>query len=99
MRYYQSQLRGFLGFVVDERYSWRLVCSVCFSRVPMQLLDEHNLIVHVSEYESDPQHRALTRDELDGFFDACDRRVAGRRALRRKGSLAALRDGALFKVA
>jgi integrase/recombinase XerC len=99
LRNYQSQLRGFLGFVVDERYSWRLVCAGCFGRVPMQLLDEHNLIVHVSEWESDPRRRALTRDELDVFFDSCDRRVAGRRALRRKGSLAALRDGALFKVA
>jgi site-specific recombinase XerD len=99
LRNYQSQLRGFLGFLVDERYPWRAVCGGVFGRVAMQLLDERNLIVHVSEHESDPRRRALTRDELQTFFDACDQRVAGRRALRRKGSLAALRDGALFKVA
>jgi site-specific recombinase XerC len=98
LRNYQSQLRGFLGFLVDERYSWRAVCRGCFGRVPMQLLDERNLIVHVNEHESDPARRALTRDELQSFFDAWDRRVAGSRALRRKGSLAALRDGAMFKV-
>lgn len=99
LRNYQSQLRGFLGFLVDERYPWREVCRLQFGRVPVQLLDERNLIVHVSEWESDPRRRALTCDELEAFFDVCDRRVAGRRALRRKGSLAALRDGALFKVA
>jgi site-specific recombinase XerD len=98
LRNYQSQLRGFLDYLVDERYPWRLVCAGCFGRVPVQLLDEYNAIVHVSEHESDPGRRALTRDELQSLFDACDRRVAGRRALRRKGSLAALRDGAMFKV-
>lgn len=98
LRNYQSQLRGFLDYLVDERYPWRLVCASCFARTPVQLLDEYNAIVHVAEYESDPGRRALTRDELQSLFDACDRRVAGRRALRRKGSLAALRDGAMFKV-
>lgn len=29
LRNYQSQLRGFLAFLVDERYSWRLVCAGC----------------------------------------------------------------------
>jgi site-specific recombinase XerD len=98
LRNYQSQLRGFLGFLVDERYPWRLVCGGCFGRVPVQLLDEYNAIVHAGEHESDPRRRALTREELQSLFDLCDRRVAGRRALRRKGSLAALRDGAMFKV-
>ena len=32
------------------------------------------------------------------FFDHCDARVSGRRALERKGSLAAFRDAALFKT-
>jgi integrase/recombinase XerC len=98
LRNYQSQLRGFLAFLVDERYPWRRICGELFGRVPVQLLDERNLIVHVSEHESDPRRRAMTRDELQALFDLCDARVAGRRALRRKGSLAALRDGALFKV-
>lgn len=99
LRNYQCQLRGFLNFLTDERYVWRELCSQRFGRVPVQLLDERNLIVHVSDFESDPRRRALTRPELEAFFAFCDKRVAGRRALRRKGSLAALRDGALFKVA
>jgi integrase/recombinase XerC len=98
LRTYQSQVRGFLAFAADERYRWRTVCAGCFGRVPVQLLNERNLIVHVSEWESDPRRRALTRGELQRFFDFCDQRVAGRRAVRRKGSLAALRDGAMFKV-
>ncbi|MGH3266400.1 MAG: tyrosine-type recombinase/integrase, partial [Trebonia sp.] len=98
LRNYQSQLRGFLAFLVDDRYSWRVVCAGCFGRVPVQLLDAENTIVHVGDHESDPRRRPLTREELQSLFDLCDRRVAGRRALRRKGSLAALRDGALFKV-
>jgi integrase len=98
LRNYQSQLRGFLDYLVDERYPWRLVCTGCFGRPPVQLLDEYNTIVHVGEHESDPRRRALTRNELQTLLDQCDRRVAGRRALQRKGSLAALRDGAMFKV-
>lgn len=98
LRNYQSQLRGFLAYLVDERYPWQLVCAGCFDRAPVQLLDEYNAIVHVAEHESDPRRRALTRAELQALFDQCDRRVEGRRALRRKGSLAALRDGAMFKV-
>jgi hypothetical protein len=96
LRNYQSQLRGFLMYLVDERYPWRLVCTGCFGRAPVQLLDEYNAIFHVSEHESDPRRRALTHDELQALFDLCDRRVAGRRALRRKGSLAALRDGSML---
>jgi len=99
LRNYQSQLRGFLDFLVDERYAWRTVCDGCFGLRLVQLLDDRNLIVHVSDWESDPARRAMTRGELESFFDFCDRRVAGRRALRRKGSLAALRDCALYKVA
>lgn len=52
LRNYQCQLRGFLAFLVDERYPWRTVCHGCFGRVPVQLLDERNLIVHVSDWEA-----------------------------------------------
>jgi integrase len=97
-RNYQSQLRGFLEYLVDERYPWRLVCAGCSDRTVVQLLDPRYAIVHAGEHESDPGRRPLTRDELQALFDQCDRRVAGRRALRRKDSLAAVRDGAMFKV-
>ena len=89
----------FLGFAADERYPWPVVCRHEFGRAPLQLFDGRNLIVHVDDWESDPGRRALSRGELQAFFDFCDEQVAGRRALRRKGALAALRDAALFKVA
>ena len=99
LRNYQSRLRMFLGFAADERYPWPVVCRHEFGRAPLQLFDGRNLIVHVDDWEADPGRRALSRGELQAFFDFCDEQVAGRRALRRKGALAALRDAALFKVA
>ena len=65
---------------------------------PQQIVDERNLIVHVAEFEAHPGRRPLSRQELQAFFDHCDAQVSGRRALKRKGSLAALRDAALFKT-
>jgi len=99
LRNYQSRLRAFLSFASDERYPWPVVCRHEFGRAPVQLFDARNLIVHVDDWEADPGRRALSRGELQAFFDFCDAQVAGRRALRRKGALAALRDAALFKVA
>ena len=63
------------------------VCERLFGCRPVQPLDERNLIVHVDDWEGDPARRALTVDELQAFFDFCDRQVRGRRALRRKGAL------------
>jgi integrase/recombinase XerC len=98
LRRYQSQLRVFLGFLADGRYPWQVVCLHEFGRAPRQLFDERNLIIHIDDWEGDPRRRALARDELQAFFDYCDAQVAGRRASRRKGTLAALRDAAMFKV-
>jgi hypothetical protein len=61
-------------------------------------LFEENSIVHLTEFEGQPSVRPLTREELVVFFDFCDARVNELRRLRRKGSLAALRDAALFKL-
>ena len=63
-----------------------------------QIVYERNAIVHVAEYEGDPSRRPFTREELMIFFDHCDERVNRLRRLRRKGSLAALRDTVLFKT-
>jgi hypothetical protein len=64
--------------------------------VPLQIVDERNLIVHVAEFEADLGRRPLSREELQAFFDHCDAQVSGRHALKRTGSLAALRDAAMF---
>lgn len=99
VRNYQSTLRGFLDFLVDARYPWVAVCVQEFGRAPEQVFDDLNLVRHLYEYEGDPKgNRPFTREELAAFFEFCDARVRGRRALRRKGSLAAFRDATIFKT-
>ena len=98
LRGYQGALRAFLEYVTDERYPWLAICEREFGRRPVQVIDERNSIVHLSEYEGAPGRRPMTREELTLFFDHCDARVQARRALGRKGSLAAFRDATLFKV-
>jgi integrase/recombinase XerC len=98
LRSYQSSIRTFLDYLTDSRYPWQVLCERQFGCRPVQPFDERNLIVHVDDWEADPNRRAMTVDELQAFFDFCDEQVRGRQALRRKGSLSALRDSAMFKV-
>jgi integrase/recombinase XerC len=98
LRNYQIAIRLFCDYLLDRRYPWTAICAERLGVAPRQIVGERNLIVHTNEFEGDPSRRPLSRDELVAFFDFCDAQVAGRRALRRKGSLAALRDAALFKT-
>jgi len=98
LRGYQGALRAFLEYLTDERYPWLAICEREFGRRPVQVIDERNSIVHLSDYEGAPGRRPMTREELIMFFDHCDARVQVRRSLRRKGSLTAFRDATLFKV-
>jgi integrase/recombinase XerC len=98
LRGFQGTLRAFLEYVSDERYPWAAVCEREFERRPVQVIDERNRIVHVTDFEGQPGRRPLSREELTVFFDFCDAQVARRQRLRRKGSLAAFRDAALFKT-
>jgi len=98
LRAYQIAIRLFCEYLLDRRYPWVAICTSRLGAVPQQIVDERHLIVHVAEFEADPGRRPLSRDELQAFFDHCDAQVSGRHALKRKGSLAALRDAALFKT-
>jgi integrase/recombinase XerC len=98
LRGYQGALRGFIEYLTDERYPWIAICEREFGVRPVQILFEENSIAHLTEFEGQPSVRPLTREELVVFFDFCDARVRELRRLRRKGSLAALRDAALFKT-
>jgi hypothetical protein len=98
LRRYQGTLRGFLGYLTDERYPWAAICQSEFGRRPVQVIDERNSITHLADDEGAPGRRPMTREELTLFFDHCDARVHSRQALRRKGSLTAFRDATLFKV-
>ncbi|MER6952293.1 tyrosine-type recombinase/integrase [Nonomuraea sp. NPDC000554] len=99
VRGYQCHLRLFLDYVADPRYQWTGVCERLFGSHPSQICFEWNTTAHVVEYEGRPGRRALTKRELQRFFDYADERVAEARKLGRKGWLSALRDSAAFKTA
>jgi len=98
LRGYQGAVRGFMEYLTDERYPWAAICEREFGVRPVQILFEENSIAHLVEFEGRPSVRPFTREELVVFFDFCDERVRRLRRLRRKGSLAALRDSVLFKT-
>jgi len=98
LRGYQGAIRVFMDYVCDERYPWVGICEREFGVRPVQILFAENSIAHLSEFEGQPSVRPFSREELVVFFDYCDARVNELRRRRRKGSLAALRDAALFKV-
>ncbi len=88
----------FCDFACDGRYGWATECEARFGEHPSQICHDWNTADHVADYEGDPARRPFTRDELQGFFDFADDRVAAARAHGRKGGLAAWRDTAMFKV-
>jgi integrase len=99
VRGYQNTLAGFLAFLINPSYPWTAICLEAFGRCPVPVFDDLNMVRHLHEYEGAADgNRPFTREELARFFEFCDERVSGRRALRRKGSLAAFRDATIFKV-
>ena len=99
VRNYQMAVSMFCAYIADSRYQWGEVCEQRFGTHPVQVFHEWNTLVRRSEYEGRPGKRPLSREELQSFFDHCDRRVADVAASGRKGWLAAYRDATLFKVA
>jgi site-specific recombinase XerD len=99
VRGYQVSVRGFCDYLTDPAYGWASVCEERFGTHPIQVINEVNSAAHVADSESEPSKRAYTRDELQALFDHADDQVARKRALGRKGWLAAFRDATLLKVA
>lgn len=87
-----------MEYLTDARYPWVAICEREFGVRPVQILFEENSIVHLTEFEGQTAVRPFTREELVVFFDYCGARVNELRRLRRKGSLAALREAAMFKT-
>ena len=98
IRGYHDQLGLFVAFVCDRRYGWVEECEQRFGRAPAVICHEWNTAVHASEFEGRPGRRALTASELQRFFDHADDQVDRVAGSGRKGTLAAFRDAALFKV-
>jgi integrase/recombinase XerC len=98
MRNYQGAVAAFLNYVCDARYGWVAECEQQVGARPVQVCHEDNTAAHVADYEGRPGRRALTRTELQAFFDAADERVEKVIAAGRKGWLAAFRDATMFKV-
>lgn len=99
IRGYECALRLFLEFSSDPRYSWTSVCEQMFGSHPSQICFEWNTAQHSADNEGRPQRRALTKAELQRFFDHCDDQAAQARQSGSKGWLPLLRDITAFKVA
>ena len=99
VRGYQVAIRGFCAYLTDPAYGWADECERRFGTHPVQVITEVNSAAHVADTESEPSKRAFTRAELQALFDHADDQVARKRALGRKGWLAAFRDATLLKVA
>ena len=97
-RGYQNAIRLFDEYVCDARYGWPDECLRRFGSAPAFICDEWNTAGHASDFEGKPERRPLTFDEVEAFFDYLDARVDHLYAKGEKGSVAALRDAALFKV-
>jgi site-specific recombinase XerC len=98
IRGYHDHLALFGEFICDRRYGWVEECEQRFGRAPGVICHEWNTAAHVSEFEGRPGRRALTARELQRFFDHADGQVDRVADSGRKGTLAAFRDAALFKV-
>ncbi len=100
IRGYQTDLRLFSEYLCDPRYGWAAACEEQFGigKHPVPICHEWNTIVHLNDYEGDPEARPFTRTELQRFLDYADEQVDRAVHAKRKGALAAYRDATLFKV-
>ena len=75
IRNYHNQLALFCSFVTDPRYGWVEQCESRFGAHPAQVCTEWNVASHRAGYEGRPEVRALSRTELQTFFDYADDQV------------------------
>jgi site-specific recombinase XerD len=99
VRGYQDAIRVFCDYVSDPRYDWVAICEERFGDHPAQICFDWNVRVHKEDYEGVPQRRAMTRAELQLFFDFADDEVVRLRHRGHKGWLPAHRDATVFKTA
>jgi integrase/recombinase XerC len=97
-RSYQNSVKMFNDYVCDPRYGWPDECAKRFGKIPILIFDEWNMVAHVDEFEGRPERRPLTFDELERLFNYLDDEVGRIYGKGGKGSVAALRDCALFKT-
>lgn len=98
-RGYQNSIRLFIEYICDIRYGWPDECARRFQASPSIICDEWTISEHTAEFEGKPGRRPFTFDEVEAFFDYLDDRVQRIYTKGGKGSVAALRDAALFKMA
>ena len=98
LRGYQGAMRGFMDYLTDERYPWVAICEREFGVRPVQIVEERNSIAQSDRVRGAAGAAAVHARGAGGVLRSLRRAGAGCRARRRKGSLAALRDAALFKT-
>jgi integrase/recombinase XerC len=87
VRSYQCTLRLFTEFLTDGRYGWVVACEQAFGpgKHPVAICHEWNTIVHLNDYEGNPEARPFTRQELQRFLDYADEQVERAVKFGRKG--------------
>ncbi|PRX66569.1 site-specific recombinase XerD [Nonomuraea fuscirosea] len=98
VRNYLNQIAMFCDYITDARYGWAEQCLEHFGAHPVQICHEENMPSHSAPYEGRPEVRALSRRELQDFFDYADEQVVRIRSAGRKGWAPAFRDATVFKV-
>jgi integrase/recombinase XerC len=90
IRGYQTDLRLFSEYLCDGRYGWVAACEEEFGQGahPVPICHEWNTIVHLNDYEGDPEARPFSREELQRFLDYADDQVERAVQAKRKGALA-----------
>jgi integrase len=69
-----------------------------YGKRPEQICHEWNTTRHVEEYDSHPDRRALTHDELEALLNAADDHVEDLLARNHRGAVPAWRDATMMKL-
>ena len=94
-RHYQSIIRAFLRYIIDNVRFHNEVRRL-FGKSVIQICHDDNCIPHVLEREMVKARRAMTHDEIEIFFKAVDRAINEARRFFAKDFWPLMRDKTFF---
>jgi len=89
----------YCDYLIDPRYRWANEFEERFGGYPSQICYEWNTTRHLAEFEGRPGRRGFTEAELFRLLDVADQRVDDISRTGAKGSVAALRDAHMLRIA
>lgn len=72
MRSYQRTLGMFCAYLRDSDPEWAVVCEECFGVPLPRICQQWNSIASAAPSKSGPGNAALSRQQLEAFFDDAD---------------------------